>query len=154
MKCFEHFFEPSPNELAAFKLVAKFVQESNLKGIGIFMIKVTVITLNKFGKWARGLLRTRISSLFAEYDYDRVLNHAQLTTLNGRRDHICVDLIKRMSNPHHKLHNLLPEKIGQVTEREMRSNGYKYYNFKTKTERFWRSPIAYAIDEYNRRLSP
>ena len=64
MKCFEHFFEPSPNELVAFKLVAKFLQESNLKGIGIFMSNITVIiTLNKFRKRARGLLRTRISSI-------------------------------------------------------------------------------------------
>ena len=47
--------------------------------------------------------------IYSEYDYDRVLNHAQLTTLKDRRDHICVDLIKRMSNPHHKLHNLLPD---------------------------------------------
>ena len=62
--------------------------------------------------------------IYWEYDYDRVLNHAQLTTLKDRRDHICVDLIKRMSNPHHKLQNLLPEKIGQVREREMRSNGH------------------------------
>ena len=54
MKCFEHFFEPNPNELAAFKLVAKILQESNLKGIGIFMSNITVITLNKFGKRARG----------------------------------------------------------------------------------------------------
>ena len=50
VECFEHFFEPSPNELAAFKLVAKFLQESNLKEIGIFMSNITVITLNKFGK--------------------------------------------------------------------------------------------------------
>ena len=42
------FFEPSPNELAAFKLVAKILQESNLKEIGIFMGNITVITLNKF----------------------------------------------------------------------------------------------------------
>ena len=62
VKCFEHFFEPSPNELAAFKLLAKFLQESNLKGIGIFMSNITVITLNKFGKRARGLLCIRISS--------------------------------------------------------------------------------------------
>ena len=54
VKCFEHFFEPSPNELAAFKLVAKFLQESNLKGIGILIMNnITVITLNKFRKWAR-----------------------------------------------------------------------------------------------------
>ena len=48
MKCFEHFFEPSPNELAAFKLVAKYLQESNLKGIGIFMSNITVITRDGF----------------------------------------------------------------------------------------------------------
>ena len=54
VKYFEHFFEPSPNELAAFILVAKFLQESNLKGIGIFMSNITVITLNKYGKRARG----------------------------------------------------------------------------------------------------
>ena len=54
VKCFEHIFEPSPNELAAFKLVAKILQESNLKGIGIFMSNITVITLNKFDKRARG----------------------------------------------------------------------------------------------------
>ena len=47
--------------------------------------------------------------IYSEYDYDRVLNHAQLTTLKDRRDHISFDLIKRMSNPHHKLHNLLPD---------------------------------------------
>ena len=49
--------------LAAFKLVAKFLQESNLKGIGIFMSNITVITLNKVRKRARDLLHTRISSL-------------------------------------------------------------------------------------------
>ena len=63
VECFEHFFEPSPNELAVFKLVAKLLQESNLKGIGIFMSNITVITLNKFRKRVRGLLRTHISSI-------------------------------------------------------------------------------------------
>ena len=54
-KCFEHFFESrTSNELAAFKLVAKISQESNLKGTGIFISNITVITLNKFGKRARG----------------------------------------------------------------------------------------------------
>ena len=64
VKCIEHFFEPSPKELAVFKLVAKFLQDSSLKGIGIFMSNITVITLNKFGKRARGLLCTRISNVY------------------------------------------------------------------------------------------
>ena len=54
VKCLEHFFEPIPNELATFKLIEKILQESNLKGIGIFTSNITVITLNKFDKWARG----------------------------------------------------------------------------------------------------
>ena len=53
VKCFEHFFEASPNKLAAFKLVAKFLQESNLKGIGIFTSNITVITLNEYRKRAK-----------------------------------------------------------------------------------------------------
>ena len=55
MKCFENVFEPSPNELAAIKLVAKFLQEPNLKGIGIFMSNITVITLNNIAN-GRGVL--------------------------------------------------------------------------------------------------
>ena len=33
------------NELAAFTLVAKFLQQSNLKGIGIFMSNITLLLL-------------------------------------------------------------------------------------------------------------
>ena len=50
-----------------------------------------------------------------------------------------------MSNPEHKLHHLLPKKVGQVRERE--SSSQIYYNFNGKTERFMRIQIAYAIDE-------
>ena len=42
------------NILTAFKLVVKIVHESNLKGIGIFMINIIVITLKKSGKRERG----------------------------------------------------------------------------------------------------
>ena len=56
------FSNPVLMNLAAFKLVGKFLQESNVKGIGIFISNITVNTLNKFGKRARGLLRTCTSS--------------------------------------------------------------------------------------------
>ena len=45
MKCSQHFFEPSPNELDAVKLVANILQGSNLKGIGIFIIIITIILI-------------------------------------------------------------------------------------------------------------
>ena len=44
-----YFFEPSPNELAA--LLIGSINLTRIKGIGIFMCNITVITLNKFGKW-------------------------------------------------------------------------------------------------------
>ena len=50
MKCSKHFHKPNPTELAALKLVAKILQESNLKGIAIFMSNITAIVLNKIGK--------------------------------------------------------------------------------------------------------
>ena len=54
MKRFDHFFEPSPNELPTFELVAKILQESNLTRNGTFMSDITATTLNKLGKRARG----------------------------------------------------------------------------------------------------
>ena len=93
MKCFEHFCEPSPNELAAFKLVAKFLQESNLKGIGIFMSNITVITLNKFGKRARGLLRTRISSFILIWMFPCLVGLIAFAGLgNVKRIHVSAQL--------------------------------------------------------------
>ena len=54
VKCFEHFFESRPNELAAFKLEGKILEESNLKRIGIFMSNVIVITLQKIRETGEG----------------------------------------------------------------------------------------------------
>ena len=65
VKCFEHFFELKTNELSAFKLVGKILQESNLKEIGIFMSNITAITLNKFGKRAWGCCVLLYLSIFS-----------------------------------------------------------------------------------------
>ena len=40
--------------------MAKILQVSNLKGIGIFFSNITVITLNKFGKHVRGCFDSHI----------------------------------------------------------------------------------------------
>jgi hypothetical protein len=62
---------------------------------------------------------------------------------------MCVDMIKKMSNPGHKLHYLLPMKVSQWRERETRTNGLEYYNYACRTKRFSQSPIIYAINKYN-----
>ena len=62
VKCFEHFFESRPNELAAFKLEGKILEESNLKRIGIFMSNLTVITLYKKSS-KRAMGRFHVSNL-------------------------------------------------------------------------------------------
>jgi hypothetical protein len=57
-----------------------------------------------------------------------------------------------MSSPSHKLHYLLPEKVGNISNRETRSNRNKFYNFKSRTDRFKNSPLGYAIDKYNNNI--
>jgi hypothetical protein len=56
-----------------------------------------------------------------------------------RRDDMCVQLIKDISDPEHKfiIFWVLPNKISQIKQRqrETRSNGAKYYNFPCKSER-------------------
>ena len=79
--------------------------------------------------------------------------NARLKTLQQRRDDLCVRLIEQMSEPSHKLHSLLPRKYSEVNERETTTNPGKFYNFFCRTERFKRSPLEYAIDKYNERLT-
>ena len=82
------------------------------------------------------------------------LASSKLLPLNQRRDIYvhCIDLIKNMSSPSHKLHYLLPEKVGNIRNRETRSNRNKFYNFKSRTDRFKNSPLVYAIDKYNNNI--
>ena len=54
-----------------------------------------------------------------------------------------------MLQPAHRLHSLLPRKLGDIKERETRANGQKMYNFFFKTKRFKHSPLVFAIDKYN-----
>ena len=72
----------------------------------------------------------------------------KLKSLKSRRDDMCVELIRYMSNPAHKLHNLFPKKVDQIRAKT-RSNGQKFYNFKCNTERFKQSPVVFGIEKYN-----
>ena len=86
-----------------------------------------------------------------EHEYNRALQECGLRTLQQRRDDLCVRLIEQMSE--HKLHSLLPRKCSEVKERETRTNPGKFYIFFCRTERFKRSPLVYAIDKDNDRLT-
>ncbi len=87
--------------------------------------------------------------MYPELKYHEALMESNLKTLTDRRDDMCVQLIKDMSNPNHKLNHLLPKKTSQIKQRETRMNEATYYNFACKTERFKHSPIVYAIGKYN-----
>ena len=54
----------------------------------------------------------------------------------------CVELITKLYPPEHRL---LPERLGEIRQRETRSNVDMFYNFKYTTERFENSPLVYAI---------
>ena len=45
-----------------------------------------------------------------ELDYHQALVELNIKSLADRRDTLCIQLIKDMSNPEHKLHHLLPKK--------------------------------------------
>ncbi len=41
---------------------------------------------------------------------------------------MCINLIKTLRDPGHKLHELLPPKVGEIRTRETRLSGQKFYN--------------------------
>ncbi len=86
--------------------------------------------------------------IYLGMSYEHALRQSNLKTLKDRRDNMCVDLIKRMSKPEHKLHYLLPKTVSQTRERETRASGLEYYNYACRTERFKQS-YRYAINKYD-----
>ncbi len=70
--------------------------------------------------------------IYKEDDYNKALRIAKIERLEKRRDRMCIELIKEMSNPNHKLHSLLPKKICEVRKKATRLNNQMYYNFMVK----------------------
>ena len=70
--------------------------------------------------------------MYPELKYHEALMESNLKTLTDRRDDMCVQLIKDMSNPNYKLNHLLPKKTSQIKQRETRMNEATYYNFACK----------------------
>ena len=68
-----------------------------------------------------------------QYEYNKALVVSNLKTLKERRDDLCIGLIKNMLQPTHRLNSLLPGKLGDIKEREIRANGQKIYIFFCKT---------------------
>ena len=74
-----------------------------------------------------------IRIIHRQYEYNQALFVSNLKTLKERRDDLCVGLIKNMLQPTHRLHSVLPGKLGDIKEREIRANGQKIYIFFCKT---------------------
>ena len=72
--------------------------------------------------------------------YEDALATFKLSSSKERRELHCIELIKRMSSPLHKLHYLLPEKVRNVRQRGTRYDGNTFYNFKCRTDRFKKRP--------------
>ena len=110
--------------------------------------------------WHSGLTKAQSSSIekvqrralriiYSGKDYDELLLQAGLQSLKKRRVALYTDLISNMSDPQHKLHHLLPNRLCQIRERDTRQNGQLFYNYECRTERFRNSPIVSSIERYN-----
>jgi hypothetical protein len=87
--------------------------------------------------------------MLPELSYEEDLVKCKLKTLEGRRQDMCINLIKSLLDPGHKLHELLPPKVCEIRNRETRLSGDKFYNFNCRTQRFKHSAIVYGIEQYN-----
>ena len=67
--------------------------------------------------------------IYPNLNYDQAITETKLQTLEERRDELCVSLIKKMLEPNHKLHSLLPKKLKDIRQKETRINSQKLYNF-------------------------
>ena len=83
--------------------------------------------------------------MYPETTYNEALTRCGIQTLESRRETKCVNLIKDMIDPTHKLHDMLPFTVNQIRDGEI-------YNFNCRTDRFKNSPIVFAIDKYNQTL--
>ena len=94
--------------------------------------------------WHGGLTKAQSSSIgkvqrralriiYSEKDYEKLLLKAEMHTLEQRRNTMCIDHISKMSDPQHKLHHLLPNKLCKVRQRDTRQNGQLFYNYHYRT---------------------
>ena len=75
--------------------------------------------------------------------YEEALVECILKTLRGRKEDMCINLIKTLLEPCHKLHDLLPPKVCEIRNRKTRLSGQKFYNFRN-------SSIVYGIEQFNK----
>ena len=87
--------------------------------------------------------------ILPELSYEEALEKCNLKTLEDRRVDMCINLITTLRDPGHKLHGLLPPKVGEIRTRETRLSEQKFYNFNCRTERFKNSAIVYGIEQFN-----
>jgi hypothetical protein len=61
--------------------------------------------------------------------YEEALVKCNLKTVEGRRQDMCINLIKSLLVDGHKLHELLAPKVCEIRNRETGLSGDKFYNF-------------------------
>jgi hypothetical protein len=79
--------------------------------------------------------------VFPELSYSEALLKTNIPTLSDRRRERCETFFNNMSNPTHKLHNLLPKRTNLP---HLRSNR-KYMLPRVRTNRLKNSPIFYGV---------
>ena len=131
-----------------YTLTRKYLQPGRSKNIQISLRKVPHNSVSSIERIQKRVLRI----IYPKLDYDQAITETKLQTLEERRDDLCVSLIKKMLEPNHKLHSLLPKKLKDIRQKETRTSSQKLYNFPSKTERFKHSPLVYCIYLYNSRL--
>ena len=55
-----------------------------------------------------------------ELSYEEALVECNLKTLEGHKEDMCINLIKSLLGPGHKLHGLLSPKVCEIRNRETR----------------------------------
>ena len=81
---------------------------------------------------------------FPNLTYSEALNVSNTLTLNDRCDDKCKAFFISITNPKHRLHNLLPT---ENKVKHLRSNR-KYTLPKVNTNRLKKSPIFYGVFNY------
>ena len=95
----------------------KILYDGYMKDIYVVVIRPTLEygvlvwnggIVNDLSKAIERIQKHLLKIIYGKDDYDKVFQTAKLASLKERRDGMCIQLIKSMSNPDHKWHNLLP----------------------------------------------
>ena len=83
--------------------------------------------------------------IYPDRTYSEVLKQTGLCTLKERRDTICVNYFKKMINPRHKLHHILPKRRNSIHN----TRNPKMFSIpKARTNRYKNSLIPWCANKF------